>query len=40
MYSGVYLLIPNSKFIPPPFLFGNHKFVFYACESISVFDMF
>ena len=23
-------------FLPPPFPFGNHKFVFYVCESISV----
>ena len=28
-YNSVYLLIPNSKFIPPPpFHFGNHMFVF------------
>ena len=33
----MYLLIPNSKFIPPPhFPFGNHQFVLYVCESISV----
>ena len=33
----VYLLIPNSKFIPlPPFPFVKHKFVFYSCVSVSV----
>ena len=33
IYSSLYLLIPNSLFIPPPpsFLFGNHKFAFYVC---------
>ena len=35
--STIYLLIPNSKLIPlPAFPFGNHKFVFYVCESVSV----
>jgi len=29
------MLIPNSSFIPTA-SFGNHKFVFYVCESISV----
>ena len=34
IYSSVYLLIPNSQFIPPPpFPFGNHKFVFYVCNT-------
>ena len=29
--------IPISQFIPPlPFPLGNHKFVFYSCDSISV----
>ena len=29
--------IPISQFIPPhPLLPGNHKFVFYICDSISV----
>ena len=30
--------IPISQFIPPPppVPFGNHKFVFYICDSISV----
>ena len=29
--------IPISLFIPPPlFPLGNHKFVFYICDSISV----
>ena len=33
----MYLLIWNSYFIPSlPFPFGNHKFVFYVCEFISV----
>ena len=33
IYSGVYLLIPNSYFLPPspPFPFGNHMFVFCLC---------
>ena len=37
IYSSLYLLIPNSYFIPPPppFPFGNPKFVLYVCESIS-----
>ena len=30
VYSRVFLLIPNS--LSPPFLFGNHKFVFEACD--------
>ena len=36
-YVSVYMLIPNSQFIipSPPFLFGNHRFVFYVCESLS-----
>ena len=37
MYGGGYLLIPYSEFIlPPAFLFGNHKFVVYVCEFVSV----
>ena len=29
--------IPSSLFIPPPpSPFGNHKFVFFVCESVSV----
>ena len=38
IYSNLYLLIPNSLFIPslPPFSFGNQEFVFYVCESVSV----
>ena len=36
IYSNVYLLIPNSKFILSPFPFGNHKFIFCVCESVSV----
>ena len=35
IHSSVYMLIPNSLFIPP-FSFGNHKFVFYVSGSISV----
>ena len=34
MYSSLYLLIPYSQFVPLPF--GNHKIVFYVCESVSV----
>ena len=31
------MLIPISQFIPPlSFPPGNHKFVFYICDSISV----
>ena len=34
IYSGVYL---STHFnYPIPFLFGNHKFVFYVCVSVSV----
>ena len=37
IYSSVHMLIPNPSSIPSPaFPFGNHKFVFYVCESISV----
>ena len=38
IYSSLYLLIPNSLFIPVPLPFpsGNNKFVFYVCESVSV----
>ena len=36
IYNIVDLLIPYSQFIHSPFPFGNHKFVFYACESDSV----
>ena len=36
IYSSVYLLIPNSQLSLPAFPFGNHMFVFYVCESISV----
>ena len=32
-YSSMYVLIPISEFIPPPFHFGNGKFVFYISES-------
>ena len=29
--------IPISQVIPPPpFPLGNHKFIFYICDSISV----
>ena len=31
-YSSLYLLIPA----PPPFPFGNNRFVFQVCESVSV----
>ena len=34
-YSSVYILIPNSWFIPSfCFPYGNHNFVFYAFESV------
>ena len=37
VYNSFYLLISNSQFIPAPsFPFGNRKFVFYVCESLSV----
>ena len=39
LYSSVYILIPNYWFPSSPtfpVLYGNHKFVFYICESISV----
>ena len=39
-YISVYLLIPNSRFIPPPtFPFGIRKFLFSVCESISVLEI-
>ena len=28
--------IPISQFVPPSLTPGNHKFVFYTCNSISV----
>ena len=36
IYSTLYLLISNSQFtpLPPPFAFGDNKFVFCVCESI------
>ena len=35
--NSSYLLISYLKSVPPPFLpFGNHKFVFCICESVSV----
>ena len=38
IYSSVYMLFP--KFLiylsSPPFPFGNHKFVFDVCETVSV----
>ena len=36
IYSSVYMLIPTSWFILAHFPFGNHKFVFYVCGSISI----
>ena len=37
IYSTVYMSIPISQFIPPITLPpGNHKFVFYTCNSIFV----
>ena len=29
------MLVPVSQFIPPPLSPGNHKFVFYICDSTS-----
>ena len=41
IYSSVYMLFP--KFLiylsSPPFPFGNHKFVFEVCETVSVFEI-
>ena len=37
IYSSVYISIPISQFIPSPLPPGSHKFVFYICDSISVF---
>ena len=37
IYSTIYLSIPISQFIPPALPpLGNHKLVFYICDSISV----
>ena len=38
IHSSVYMLIPSSYFNIPPtsFPFGNHTFVFYVFESLSV----
>ena len=37
-YSNMYMSVPNSQFIPLlPLPFGNHKFVFCVCESVSYF---
>lgn len=35
MSSSMYILIPFSQFIPPPFPLGNCKFIFYICYSVS-----
>ena len=32
--------IPNSQFIPPPFPFGNHKFVCEVCDRLVLFFFF
>ena len=32
----MYMSIPVSQFIPPSLTPGNHKFVFYICDSNSV----
>ena len=32
----VRLLISYSQFVPAPFTFGNRKFAFYVCKSVSV----
>ena len=37
MYSSIYVSTPISQFIPfPAFLLGNHKFVFYICDTFSI----
>ena len=37
----VYTPIPNSQFIvPPPFPFGNHKFVCKVCDRLVLFSLF
>ena len=38
MYCTLYLLIPNSWFIPPPppYPFRKLEFVFHVCKSVSV----
>ena len=37
VYIYIYIYInPKLLIYSPPFPFGNHKFVFYICESISV----
>ena len=39
LYIECVYLIPTSQFIPHPhlpFSFGDHKFVFYVCESLPV----
>ena len=37
IYSSMYMLVPNFKFSSASTIpFGNHKFVFYDCEYISV----
>ena len=33
---SVYLLIPNSWFIPPSFPLYKQKFIFYVCGSVSL----
>ena len=37
IHSSVYILIPNSQFIPTSNSIANHKFVYYICESASAF---
>ena len=36
IYSSVYMLIPNYWFSPLLSVFVTTKFVFYACESVSI----
>ena len=38
IYNDLHLLTPNSQYVfpSPPFPFGNHKFIFYVSESLSV----
>ena len=38
IYNSLHLLISNSQSLPPPPLtpLGNHRYVLYVCESVSV----
>ena len=36
IYSDVYMSVPASQLSPPHLSSGNHKFVFYICDSCFV----